>query len=185
MHRQFFNLRRFLAGVSLLLFAILTIPAQERGLDVQATAANAEIKNVFRNPSDTPAFQRFTGEDGLSQNTIWCILHDSRGFLWAGTYNGLNRFDGYQFVIYKYDFRDKNSLSDNQIFSIYETKSGQIWVGTGNGLNRYNLATNDFNAFKFDAGNPNSLSIGYVTAIFEDRDGTLWVGTNRGGLSPR
>ncbi len=171
-----------MAGFSLLLFAILTMPVQERGLDVQG-GANPEIKNVFRNPSDAPAFGRFTDEHGLSQNSIQRILQDGKGFLWFGTMNGLNRFDGYQFVIYRHDFRDENSLSDNLIHSIYKTSSGQIWVGTSNGLNRYEQATDNFKTYKFDANNPKSLGDGIVQSIFEDRDGTLWVGTSKGGLS--
>ncbi|MGH9941324.1 MAG: ligand-binding sensor domain-containing protein [Pyrinomonadaceae bacterium] len=144
---------------------------------------NGEIKNAARNLPDAPAFQRLTDDDGLSQNSVRCILQDGKGFIWFGTLNGLNRFDGYQFVIYRHDFQDQNSLSDNLIHSIYETASGEIWVGTSNGLNRYEQATDNFKTYTFDANNPKSLGDGVVQTIFADRDGTLWVGTSKGGLS--
>ncbi len=171
-------------GFLLLLLLVSVIFAQERGFDVfWVPFSSSELDKNFRNPSGAPIFQRFTDEDGLSQINVWCILQDSKGFLWVGTFNGLNRYDGNQFLIYRNDFQDKNSLSHNAIFSIYETKSGEIWIGTGDGLNRYDQATNSFRIYKFDENNPKSLRKGSVKAIFEDREGTLWVGTSHGGLS--
>lgn len=144
---------------------------------------NGGLNESLQNTPVSPAFQRFTDEHGLSQNSIRHILQDGKGFLWFGTMNGLNRFDGYQFVVYRHDFQDEKSLTDNLIHSIYETSSGQIWVGTSNGLNRYEQATDNFKTYKFDANNPKNLGDGIVQSIFEDRAGTLWVGTSKGGLS--
>ncbi len=83
------------------------------------------------------SFEKFSTEQGLSQNSIMRILQDSRGFLWICTYDGLNRYDGYQFNIFRNIPGDSTSLSNNRILSICEDKSGDIWIGTyGGGLNK-------------------------------------------------
>ena len=137
-------------------------------------------KNVGQTPPDSPTFQRFTEEDGLSQNTVTSVLQDSKGFLWVGTVNGLNRFDGYRFAVYKYDFQNPQSISNNYIVSIYETKAGQIWIGTNKGLNRYDSATDGFKSFKFDADDPNSLGDDETRTLYEDSGETFWIGTEKG-----
>lgn len=144
---------------------------------------NGEIKSVSQNPFGSQGFQHFTNEDGLPQNSIFSILQDSRGFLWIGTFHGLSRFDGYQFVNYARDFQDANSLSDNRINSIIETKSGEIWIGTRNGLNRYNYATNNFDSYMFEAESADAIGDSWINKVFEDRNGTLWVGANQIGLN--
>ncbi len=103
-----------------------------------------ETKSISQNPPDSPAFQDFTDEDGLPLPGVACLFQDSKGFLWVGTFGGLNRFDGYRFVNYRNDVQDSHSISALNITSIYETKSGQIWIGTSDGLNKYNQATNGF-----------------------------------------
>lgn len=132
---------------------------------------------------ETMQLQRFAADDGLPMAGVSCLYQDSQGFLWVGTFTGLNRFDGYRFIAYRNDIRDKNSISDVNISSIYETRSGQIWVGTVNGLNKYDRRTNGFRSFHFDANDPTSQKNSYIRSIFEDSRGTLWVGTNGGGLS--
>jgi ligand-binding sensor domain-containing protein/signal transduction histidine kinase len=128
-------------------------------------------------------FDVWTTENGLAQNSVYCLLQDSKGFLWLGTGHGLSRFDGYQFVNYRRDFMDHHSLPDNRINSIIETKSGDLWIGTRNGLNRYDYVTNQFETFKFAAGNPRAMGDSWVQAVYEDRQGTLWVGARAFGLS--
>src|SRR5690606_26575987 len=80
-------------------------------------------------------FERITSDNGLSQNTVTSILMDSHGFMWFGTWNGLNRFDGYNFVIYKSGDRQPG-LSNNFVYDICEDKNGDLWIATKNGLNR-------------------------------------------------
>ena len=83
-------------------------------------------------------FEHFSVEEGLSATTVLAILQDSRGFLWIGTYDGLNRYDGYSIKIYNHDPDDSTSLSSNSIRSLYEDDSGNLWVGTwSSGLNKY------------------------------------------------
>ena len=96
-------------------------------------------------------FEKFSTEQGLSQNSIMRILQDSRGFLWICTLDGLNRYDGYQFKIFRNIPGDSTSLSNNKIVSICENKSGNIWIGTyGGGINRLDKETEVFNHYKND-----------------------------------
>ncbi|NIM17216.1 MAG: hypothetical protein GTO45_34860, partial [Candidatus Aminicenantes bacterium] len=82
-------------------------------------------------------FEHLTTEHGLSQNTIYCILQDSKGFLWLGTESGLNRYDGYEIKIYEHESDNPGSLSSNTILALCEDRSGTLWVGTNNGLNKF------------------------------------------------
>ena len=135
-------------------------------------------------PKENIRFNHLTKEDGLSDSFDWCILQDRKGFMWIGTSDGLDRYDGRGFKLFKYSPDDVNSLGANTIRAIYEDKSGILWVGTeGGGLNRYNSAQENFTRFTYDPNNPASLSSNVVTSIYEDKSGTLWVGTRDGGLN--
>jgi len=126
-------------------------------------------------------FEHISIAQGLSQGTVFCILQDSKGFMWFGTQNGLNRYDGNTFKVYDYDPRNPNSLSYNMVLSIYEDKSGMIWVGTwGGGLNKFDPKTEKFTVYKSDPQKPDSLSDNNINAIYEDRSGSLWIGTHNG-----
>jgi len=127
-------------------------------------------------------FKRLNVGDGLSQNTITCILQDRTGFMWFGTEDGLNRFDGYTFSVFRNDPSDQKSLSYDEITSICEDRSGILWIGTnGGGLNAYDPVTELFCRFRKDTTDAGSLSHDTVTVVYEDRLGNLWVGT-AGGL---
>jgi ligand-binding sensor domain-containing protein/signal transduction histidine kinase/DNA-binding response OmpR family regulator len=126
-------------------------------------------------------FARLSLEHGLSQNSITCILRDHRGYLWIGTHDGLNRYDGYQFKIFKNETGNPNSLGNNHINCLYEDRQGVLWVGTfGGGLNRYEPDQEQFTVYKREAGQTRGLSENRVLAITEDPAGNLWVGTNAG-----
>jgi ligand-binding sensor domain-containing protein/tRNA A-37 threonylcarbamoyl transferase component Bud32 len=128
-------------------------------------------------------FDRITIEKGLSNNAVLCILQDTMGFMWFGTIDGLNRYDGYKCVVYKHASEDINSLSQNYIRCLYEDKSGTIWVGTFNGLNKFDRKSETFTRYKHDPTNPNSLSHPQVMCILEDNEGILWIATLGGGLN--
>ncbi|MBC7830342.1 MAG: response regulator [Chitinophagaceae bacterium] len=128
-------------------------------------------------------FKRITSEQGLSNSTVESIFQDSRGFIWFGTRDGLNRYDGYQIVIYRYDPKDTNSISDNYIRYIYEDRNHVMWVGTTNGLNRFNTAENNFVRYKHNPSDPKSISNNLVTCIYEDQNGSLWVSSFGGGIN--
>ncbi|MFO7445227.1 MAG: two-component regulator propeller domain-containing protein [Ignavibacteriaceae bacterium] len=126
-------------------------------------------------------FEHLSIEDGLSQTAVFCIMQDKNGFIWIGTEDGLNRYDGYDFVIKKNDPSDSSSLSNNTIFSIYQDSRGFIWIGTeGGGLNLYDPVHDSFKRFKYEQDNPNSLSDNVVKAVCEDKNGFIWIGTKNG-----
>ncbi|WP_432734810.1 two-component regulator propeller domain-containing protein [Maridesulfovibrio sp. FT414] len=125
-------------------------------------------------------FQRFSLNEGLSQSSLLCMLQDSRGFMWFGTYDGLNRYDGRHIKIYT-NTKSPDSLSDSNIRALYEDSTGLLWVGTKDGgLNYYHRATDTFRNFIPEKDNPDSISGKNVSCIYEDSKGRLWVGTHSG-----
>jgi ligand-binding sensor domain-containing protein len=127
-------------------------------------------------------FDRIQADKGLSQSSILCILQDSHGFMWFGTHDGLNHYDGYTFKVYKPEPQNPNSLSSSDVMSVYEDRSKALWVGTaGGGLNRFDPETEQFVHYRHDPRNPGSLSDDNVYAVFEDRTGVLWAGTYGAG----
>ena len=128
-------------------------------------------------------FKHISIEQGLSNSTIETIYQDKRGFMWFGTRDGLNRYDGNQMTTYRFDAADTNSISDNFISYIYEDRNHALWIGTINGLNRFDPATNKFTRYKQISGKMKTLSNNFVTCIYEDRKGDLWISTRGGGLN--
>lgn len=126
-------------------------------------------------------FEQITTQDGLSQSTVNDILQDSKGFLWFATEDGLNRYDGYEFKVYRNDPYDPFSISSNQISSILEDNEGAIWVGTkGGGLNKFDRAQDRFLRFTHNNEDVKSLSNNYITTLFQDPIGIILVGTQSG-----
>ncbi len=119
--------------------------------------------------------------EGLSQSTVKATLQDAHGFLWVGTADGLNRYDGYHFVTYKHS-RQPGSLSDSRVASLYLDSDDQLWIGTFNGLNRYDEESGQFEVFVHNPDQPGSLGGNIINAIHEDKQGQLWVGTYGQGL---
>jgi ligand-binding sensor domain-containing protein/signal transduction histidine kinase/DNA-binding response OmpR family regulator len=128
-------------------------------------------------------FTHISNEEGISNSTIESIFQDSLGFIWFGTRDGLNRYDGNEIMVYRNDPADSNSLSDNFIRCIYEDRHHHLWVGTTNGLNRLDREKNNFIRFKHRDNDPGSLSLNLVTSLAEDRNNHLWVGTFGGGVN--
>ncbi len=129
-------------------------------------------------------FNRLSLEQGLSQGSIYALIQDSRGFMWFGTEDGVNRYDGYEITIYKHDADDPGSLSHSFVWALQEDRQGNVWIGTnGGGVDRWNRATDTFTHFRNDPQNPNSLSNDRVRVILEDPYGQLWIGTDGGGLN--
>jgi len=128
-------------------------------------------------------FEHLSVKEGLSATTVLSILQDSRGFLWIGTYEGLNRYDGYSFKTFKHDSDDSTSLSSNNIRAIYEDSSGFIWVGTwSSGLNKYDREQEKFFHYFHSPDDSQSLSSNDITSLYQDKSNYLWIGT-LGGLN--
>ena len=125
-------------------------------------------------------FQNITINDGLSQNTINCIFHDSQGYLWVGTESGLNRYDGYAFRVFLPDNDDPKSISNSNIVCIFEDSQHVLWIGTTNGLNVFNRDNENFTVFKHNRQNPKSISNNWIFSIKEDSASHLWMGTDQG-----
>lgn len=129
-------------------------------------------------------FSRISIDDGLSQVCVNTILQDRQGYMWFATQDGLNRFDGYNFTVYKPTANNANSLSNNVIKTLFEDRAGIIWIGTaGGGLNRFDPVTETFSSFRYDPFDKSSLSNNDVYSIYEDTRGNLWIGTFGGGLN--
>jgi ligand-binding sensor domain-containing protein len=122
-------------------------------------------------------FESLSIEQGLSHSSVYSIIQDKYGYMWFGTQNGLNKYDGTKFIIFRYDSSDLGTLSNNTIRSIYEDSNGVLWVGTDNGLNKYNRETNSFTHYFYDPDNLSSISDNTIRSIYEDSDGVLWIGT--------
>ncbi|CAM2063732.1 Histidine kinase domain-containing protein [Sulfidibacter corallicola] len=127
------------------------------------------------------AFSNLSVEDGLSQGTIYCIFQDSYGFMWFGTRDGLNRFDGYEFKVFRNRSDRADSLPDNAIHSIVEPRPGYLWLGTeGGGIAEMDLATERFRIFKHDPDRERSLSSDYIKDMMVVENGDVWVATFKG-----
>ena len=102
-------------------------------------------------------FEHLSTQNGLSHNSVIEIVQDRQGFMWFGTLNGLDRYDGYRFTAYRPVPGDSTSLCHNVINALYEDSRGILWIGTLNGLNRYDRSLDRFVRICHDPGDPNSL----------------------------
>ena len=126
-------------------------------------------------------FDHLNIEQGMSQSSVHVMFQDSRGFMWFGTQDGLNRYDGYTFKIYKPDPDVPGSLSDRWITSVLEDADGYLWIGTRQGgLNRFDPRLEKFTHFTHDTTDPASVSDNHINMLFIDSEGNLWIGTQRG-----
>ena len=152
-------------------------------LAISSTLFSAGISLPVYAQTSSIRFESITTEQGLSQGTVHVILQDRQGFMWFGTEDGLNRYDGYQFTVYKHDPDNSTSLSDNLINSIYEDRDGGLWIGTSMGLDRFDPENDSFLHYPKDLAGSPDLSGQSISVIFQDQSGILWVGTEGGGLA--
>ncbi len=184
------------------------LPAWARSPGEIANSPPPRAADPSHAQTSTIRFERIAVEDGLSQNAVLAILQDQRGFMWFGTEDGLNQYDGYGFTVYKHDPDDPATLSDNFVSTLYQSRSGDLWIGTRSGLDRLVLpgpapwpcrataggprqgsdvegldrTAGTFIHYQHDPDDPGSLGGTWVVAIYEDSEGRLWVGTEDGGL---
>jgi ligand-binding sensor domain-containing protein/signal transduction histidine kinase/DNA-binding response OmpR family regulator len=151
----------------LFFFVVISIP-------LRIPAEETIIKKYY--------LKRYDNSVGLSQNTVTCILQDSLGFMWFGTKDGLNKFDGHTFTVFRNKIGDDNSLKDNHITALLEGKANKLWIGSSNGLFIYDMELEKFTHFTKE-----SLSTCFkidkpVNSIIYDNKGILWISTQGQGL---
>ena len=142
--------------------------------DIHAQGGHPLVRNL--------RFTHLTTNDGLSQGYVTAILQDRRGFMWFATRDGLNRYDGNAFVVYKNNPNDPGSLSSNFIQALLEDDHGDLWIATDTGVNKFNPKTERCTRYFHEANNPNSIGGAYVTSIVQDQRGYIWFGTFDSGL---
>jgi ligand-binding sensor domain-containing protein len=126
-------------------------------------------------------FDNLSIKNGLSQSSPNCIFQDSRGLIWIGTEDGLNKYDGYTFTVYKPEPNNPNSISNSRILSIVEDQSGNLWIGTnGGGLNRYNRNNEQFQHFLPGTPDEPSVAGSIINCMLSLQNGQLWIGTENG-----
>lgn len=115
-------------------------------------------------------------EKGLSQNTVQCVMQDRYGFMWLGTWDGLNKYDGYTFSVWN----EESGLSNQNIQALVEDNDGLIWIGTEDGLNVYDRDKDQITIYRHDYRDENSLVHNRIRTLCLDINGDIWIGTNRG-----
>lgn len=129
-------------------------------------------------------FEQISTDKGLSQSSVTSIIQDTTGFIWFGTYDGLDRYDGYNFKIFKTDNNSSGTISHNYVRVMCLDYSGRLWIGTmGGGLNLFNDKTETFVSFCNTPEDTNSISSNLISALICDSKGNLWIGTWGGGLN--
>jgi len=133
----------------------------------------------FLKKNQSLKFKKFSLSEGLSQSSVLSILQDSKGFLWFGTRDGLNKYDGNTFKTYRYDYKNENSISNGFIKALLEDENGNIWIGTNNGLNKY-LPNEDKFVRYIHNKNEKGLNNNEISALAKAANNFLWIGTNSG-----
>jgi signal transduction histidine kinase/ligand-binding sensor domain-containing protein len=201
--------QRFLLGTFLLMFVSPILIGQanniqfeniktDNGLSAAYVNQVIQDKNDFLWIATTSGLNRFDGVDfkifrqnkenpnTISDNSIRCLLEDSKGYIWAGTLNsGLNRYDYKtgKFTHFFHKKGDNKSISNNEILSIFEDSQGRLWVGTEHGLNLFDYETETFTSFRSDEKGEKSIYGDAILTIIEDHRNWIWIGTWDGGLN--
>jgi PAS domain S-box-containing protein len=175
-------MKTLLKSAPILLVTLLicagTVCSQAQGADVPPASYPPFPEQGLR-------FEHLTVQDGLSEGRVWGITQDRKGFMWFTTWDGLNRYDGYEFKVYKQEPGNPKSPGGTAFWVVYEDRAGTIWAGspTGGGLSRYDPTNEQWVRYQHDPDDPHSLGSDNVYAIYEDSAGVLWIGTEGGGLN--
>ena len=127
-------------------------------------------------PSENFRMETIGIDDGLSQGFVSSIIEDKQGFLWFATRDGLNKYDGYTFKVYRHDPDDTSSLADNNITTLFEDSKGRLWVAMASGgLDLFDKETDRF--IHLPQGKKNSIRVNSIDRIIEGPNGSIWVST--------
>ncbi len=139
--------------------------------------------SFYYSSSQNIKFEHYTDNGGLSHNSIRHIAQDNNGFMWFGTFSGLNRFDGYQFKSYLSTALGENKIYNDDITALeYDKSSNHLWIGTRKGLTLFKIDTNTFQTFLSEKKNPNSLPDEEIRSVHVDKFKRVWVGTKVKGV---
>ncbi len=170
-----------LSGCLLLCFRITILFAVVIASPAAAISHAASIQPDLIQPNTSLRFENLSLEQGLSQSVVNVTFQDSQGYLWFGTQDGLNRYDGYHFTIYRPDPDNPSSMNDRMIMDITEGPQGVLWVGTMlGGLNRLDQKGGTFSHYLNDPGDTGSLGGNCIRSLYIDQEGMLWVGSDGG-----
>jgi GAF domain-containing protein/ligand-binding sensor domain-containing protein/two-component sensor histidine kinase len=163
------------------------VPVNSNLTSARSHSSYQTLQTAPQDPPPDPTsikFDHLSIDDGLSSNTVYCVVQDRLGFLWIGTMDGLNRYDGYEIKVYRHDPIDPETLSSNAIYALHEDSHGDLWVGTSDkGLNRFDRQQGRFIRYQHDPEDLNSISNDIIYWIHEDTSGELWIATWGGGLN--
>lgn len=128
-----------------------------------------------------PVFENITILEGLSQSSVFCMRQDRQGFIWIGTEDGLNRYDGYGFSVFRPDPKDSSAIHSNNIRAIFEDPSGGLWIALRReGLNYFDFNTGKFSYFQHNPADSTSIIADDISSMIVDSDGFLWIVTRSG-----
>ncbi|WP_239000288.1 hybrid sensor histidine kinase/response regulator [Hyunsoonleella ulvae] len=127
-------------------------------------------------------FEHYNEINGLSHNSVRDIVQDSNGFLWIGTFGGVNRFDGYDFKAYQSKVNTPNYLHSDDILEIVIDKHDNLWIATDFGLTKYNISTHTFKTYHANKNEKNKIIGDKIRSVFIDNSDRLWVGTMQNGI---
>ena len=153
----------------------------KRGIILHILLLFAAVSVVAARTSDRVISRRYVMENGLSSNRVYSIVQDSLGFIWFGTNDGLNRFDGLDFRKYYYTGEDGDGMSSNSVRWLLISRDNRMWIALDNGVDVYDPQTGVFSHFDVRTDTGEAIS-GRVLRIAEDADGELWIGTMTDGL---
>jgi PAS domain S-box-containing protein len=174
---------RKLALAVLLLVPVCALASARAGDRADTSSLDSPVDNeAIRLPvvdGKDIRFARISSSQGLSQVRVSDIVQDDQGFIWFGTWNGLNRYDGYNFRVFKHDPERQESLSGVFIYSLFKDRAGTIWVGTDQSLDRFDPLTEKFSHYHFDVQDSSGLPT-TVNQISQDSSGMLWLSTRKG-----
>ena len=125
-------------------------------------------------------FEHFSVAQGMYETNINSVIQDKTGFLWFGTWGGIEKYDGYNFTAYKQEPDNPNSINNQFVNTIYEDKEGNIWIGTRRGIEKFDKTTGVFKHYKPNSPNKETEWNNDVSSICEDKFGMLWIGTSDG-----